>query len=116
MQALCESNGGTVFDYFDDFSTNTLANYDTECSKATCGFDWDDINKQLIVSCSGGDCSNYHARLYPKNIDLKNSIVGCDFKIVKQYDSDTRFRIIARYRNSSENYIAMYSTKNYVYS
>ncbi|PXF60985.1 MAG: hypothetical protein C4B59_06445 [Candidatus Methanogaster sp.] len=116
--ATSESNGIAAFEFFDDFSTYTLANYDTECSgmnpPIVCGFDWDSINEQLIVSCLGGDCPNYGNRFYPKNLNLTNSVASCDFKIVEEYDPDTFFAIFLRYQNRSEGYATRYSTKNYV--
>jgi len=115
--AIAKSNGSVVFEFFDDFSANTIAGYDTKCSSkttATCGFDWDSTNKYLVVSCLGGDCANYAAILYPKDLNLKDLIASCDFKVVEQYDPATRFGILTRYQSSSKSYKAVYSTKNYV--
>ena len=111
--ATSESNPHNVFDWYDDFSTNTLSNYDIVhnpgwhpipySNMGGCTFTHDATNGRLTFSCPAG----YYSYISPKTTLLPNMTnVALRFNVLFTSFSDGNSGISAhlRFIDISNNY------------
>jgi hypothetical protein len=111
--ATSASNGSATFDWFDDFSSNTLANYDHLTglgwhpipygTSGSCTFSYDSANQRISFSCP----DNYMSAISPKTVLFPNiANLRVRFKVLMSSfsDSECGISIHVRYSDISNTY------------
>jgi len=111
--AASASNGNAVFEFFDDFSTDTLSNYDHLTGlgwhpipygiAGSCTFSYDATNKRVNVNCP----DDYMSALSPKTTllpDMADLRVRLRLLVSSFSDSNAGLSIHVRYSDISNSY------------
>ncbi|KAF5416754.1 MAG: hypothetical protein C5S48_01975 [Candidatus Methanogaster sp.] len=114
--ATSESNGSAVFEFFDDFDTDTLSNYDIGL-RTVPYLEWgtpinptyDPINKR--VNINNGD--NRETTLSPKNLNLLNVYAEALFHIDGGYPLGAIGEIAIRRRDANNWYLGSKAGSEY---
>ena len=113
------SNRSKVYLWYDDFSTDTLANYDLGKWINSHGSSamytppvYDAVNEWVYYDT--GD--NYASDLYPKNLVVDDALISVDFWIDQSYPVDATLALVSRLQNpgsSSTHYYYHFSHGSY---
>ena len=105
--AASESDGEAVFEFFDDFDTNTLSNYDINLDtipasgwKPPVDPIYDPINKR--VNINNGD--NIETTISPKNTDFLNVYAEAIFHLDGAYPAGGTEKISIRWQDANNWY------------
>ena len=105
--AASESDGDAVFEFFDDFDTNTLSNYDINLDtipasgwKPPVDPIYDPINKR--VNINNGD--NIETTISPKNTDFLNVYAEAIFHLDGAYPEGGTGKISIRWQDANNWY------------
>ncbi|MFQ6063535.1 MAG: DUF2341 domain-containing protein, partial [Methanosarcinales archaeon] len=112
--ASSESNGSEVFEFWDDFNTNTLSNYDIGLKTvsswgATINPTYDSTNKR--VNINNGD--NIETTLSPKNLNLSNVYSEALFHIDGGYPAGAVAMIAEKWQDADNHYDGSKSGNEY---
>lgn len=115
--AISASDGNATFLFFDDFSTNTLANYDKAKWVDVHGDGYIaptyDVANQRVAFDTG---DNYASDMYPIGLTVADFLMEVDFWADASYPSNATIALVGRLENpgtSSTHYYLDFSHGNY---